>query len=77
MNEKTVYSISEFLTAQELMQFLKCSRPAISVWQRQSMPVRRLGQLVRYELDKVLEWFDRRAQAGSRAGQPCEATAAA
>jgi phage terminase Nu1 subunit (DNA packaging protein) len=53
----------ELLTAKELARHLKCSRPAITVWQRQGMPVRRLGRLVRYELDKVLEWFAQRAQA--------------
>jgi phage terminase Nu1 subunit (DNA packaging protein) len=56
-------TIGELLTARELMLRLKCSRPAIVIWQRQGMPVRHLGRLVRFELDKVLEWFDERARA--------------
>jgi phage terminase Nu1 subunit (DNA packaging protein) len=64
------------LTAKELMKVLKCSRPAITVWQHQGMPARHLGRLVRFELDKVLEWFDRRARASTALHEQGDAAAA-
>ena len=50
----------EFLTDRQLAAQLKCSRPAIRVWRRQGLPTRRFGKLVRFELDKVLAWFEQR-----------------
>jgi len=57
------------LTEGELAAHLKCSRPAIRVWRRQGMPARRFGRLVRFELDKVLAWFEAREQAAAQQPQ--------
>lgn len=54
---------TELLTARELAAYLKVSKPSIRLWQRQGMPCRRLGRLVRYEADKVLRWFEEREAA--------------
>ncbi len=50
----------ELITEKELAVHLKCSRPAIRVWRKQGMPARRFGRRVRFELEKVLKWFEGR-----------------
>lgn len=51
-----------FLTDRQLAKTLQCSVPAIRLWNRQGMPCRRFGRLVRYRLEDVLRWFDERQQ---------------
>ena len=59
IRKESVYMV-EILTEKELAGRLKCSVPAIRVWKRQGMPVRKIGRLNRYELSRVLAWFDGR-----------------
>ena len=56
----------ELLTEKELQQKLKCSGPAIRVWRRQGMPFIRLGRLVRFEFESVLNWFIKRQEQGEK-----------
>jgi phage terminase Nu1 subunit (DNA packaging protein) len=50
----------DLLTRRELAAQLKCSVAAIRVWQKQGLPVHRLGRLCRYRLNEVLDWFARK-----------------
>lgn len=58
----------EILTEKELAGRLKCSVPAIRLWKRQGMPVRKIGRLNRYELSRVLAWFDGRQDSRKEGG---------
>lgn len=54
---------AEIMTAQELAKKLKVSLPAVRRWTLDGMPCRRLGgRLVRFELDKALNWLEQRKQ---------------
>jgi len=57
VDQRDAKPVCAFLTRRELAAQLKCSVAAIRVWQRQGLPVLRLGRLCRYRLADVLEWF--------------------
>jgi len=57
--------VVEFLTEKELQRVLKCSLPGIRQWRREGMPCRRFGKLIRFELEKVLAWFEQKQQAAA------------
>jgi phage terminase Nu1 subunit (DNA packaging protein) len=49
------------LTERELAAVLRCSVAGVRAWRRRGMPARKLGRLVRYELESVLRWHAERA----------------
>jgi phage terminase Nu1 subunit (DNA packaging protein) len=51
-----------YLTGQGLAATLKCSLAAVRKWKSQGMPHIKLSRLVRFELDRVLEWLAARSK---------------
>lgn len=51
---------SVWLTADELAELFKIKKPTVRLWTRQGMPCLRLGRLVRFDAQKVLEWHEQR-----------------
>lgn len=45
------------LTTEDLMKIFSVSRQAIFDWRANGMPFIRLGRLIRFEEEKVFEWF--------------------
>lgn len=50
----------ELLTERELAAALKCSEAACRAWRPQGMPYLKVGRLIRYDLTRVLRWFEER-----------------
>lgn len=48
--------------AEELANFLNVTTASIRAWTLQGMPHYKLGRSVRFDKDKVLEWFAARAK---------------
>jgi excisionase family DNA binding protein len=61
---KSATTLPEFLTARDLAELLKVSEKSIARWASQdaSMPAIRLGRMVRFERQAVLDWLRSRTQ---------------
>lgn len=54
--------MGDFLTENELGEWLKLSRSTIVRLRKEGMPFVKLGKAVRYDKDKVQEWLDKKSQ---------------
>ncbi len=55
-----------FLTDKDVAGIIKCSPSCIREWRRRGMPARTFAGLVRFELEKVLDWLENSEQARFR-----------
>jgi excisionase family DNA binding protein len=49
-----------YLTASELADVFKIKIPTVRVWTWQGMPHLRCGRLVRFQVEKVREWLEKK-----------------
>lgn len=49
-----------YLTASELAGVFKIKVPTVRAWTRQGMPHLKCGRLVRFQVEKVREWLEKR-----------------
>lgn len=49
--------MQDLMTRKELQLKLNVSKPTIERWEKLGMPVIRIGGIVRYELDKVMNFI--------------------
>jgi len=52
--------MGEFLTENQLSEWLKISRSTIVRLRKGGMPFTKIGKAVRYDKDKVQEWLDKK-----------------
>jgi excisionase family DNA binding protein len=52
--------VSEYITTEELAEKLKVTRQTISNWRKEGLPFLKLGRAVRFDLDKVKEWIEKK-----------------
>ena len=48
----------EYITTEELRQWLKISKNTANNWRRLGLPFIRFGNTVRYEKEKVQKWLE-------------------
>lgn len=48
---------NEFLTVDEVCQWLKISRSTIERWRKEGMPFSKKKRLVRFDKDEVIKWL--------------------
>jgi len=51
-----------YVTTLELMELLKVSKRTIVYWREQGMPFKKINRLVRFDLDEVKKWIDKRSK---------------
>ena len=49
---------NEYVTIEELMQYLKVGRSTINRWRKEGMPFVKIGRGVRFVLEDVNRWID-------------------
>lgn len=49
--------MAELITTNELCDALKVSRTTVETWRKEGMPYEKLGRIVRFDKDKVMEWL--------------------
>lgn len=54
--------MSKYLTTEELEEMLQVTRQTIFSWRKEGMPYLKLGRAVRFELDKVTEWIEKKGE---------------
>jgi len=54
--------IENYLTAEELMKYLKVSRVSITRYMKQGMPSVKLGGLRRFKISEVESWLKTKAK---------------
>lgn len=54
--------MSRLITTNDLMEKLKVSRTAINNWRNEGMPYEKLGKLVRFDEDAVINWLKNRGR---------------
>jgi excisionase family DNA binding protein len=52
--------MKEYLTQQELCKWLKISMATAWRWRKEGMPFIKHGNSVRFDKDKVQEWFEKK-----------------
>lgn len=50
------------LTVEEIAKELKVTRQTIYQWRKDGMPFLRMGRLIRFEQEKVMEWLKENAR---------------
>lgn len=50
--------MKKLLTTKELSEYLSVSRWTINDWRKAGMPFLKLNRVVRFELDKVMQWLE-------------------
>jgi len=48
------------LTLDELAKYLKVHKNTIHNWLKQGMPCFKKGHIIRFNLDKILEWLEKK-----------------
>lgn len=51
--------MSEFITEEELCEWLKISQNTAYRWRKNGMPYLRIERSIRYDKDKVKEWIQK------------------
>ncbi len=49
---------NEYITIEDLMQYLKVGRSTINRWREEGMPFVKIGRGVRFVLEDVNKWID-------------------
>jgi excisionase family DNA binding protein len=49
-----------YVTADELAQFFGIKKPTVRSWTRKGMPHLKCGRLVRFQVEKVREWLEKK-----------------
>ncbi len=49
---------NEYITIEDLMQYLKVGRSTINRWRKEGMPFVKIGRGVRFVLEDVNRWID-------------------
>ncbi len=49
---------NEYVTIEDLMQYLKVGRSTINRWRKEGMPFVKIGRGVRFVLEDVNRWID-------------------
>ena len=52
--------LDRLLTTKELMEYFNVTRGTIINWRKEGMPYKKYGTIVRFDLDEVMEWLDKR-----------------
>jgi excisionase family DNA binding protein len=50
--------MNNYLTEKELMQSLKVSRSTLVRWRKEGMPFEKIGKLIRYNEEKIMDWLE-------------------
>jgi excisionase family DNA binding protein len=48
------------LTTKDIMGIFKVTRTTVSDWRKQGMPFKKYGKLVRFNLEEVSSWLEKR-----------------
>lgn len=55
---KEVVTVQELLTMKEMSELLKVSQPTLINWRKRGMPFKKVGNGIRFEKEKALQWID-------------------
>lgn len=54
--------MKKILTTDELTDYLSVTRQSVYNWRKEGMPYKKLGSLVRFDLDEVLSWLEEKGK---------------